>query len=50
MTVCSKCGNPCVIVGSGMSVSCGGKPVDTADDGDTVRFDTESGRTYEIVF
>lgn len=50
MTVCSKCGNPCVIVGSGMSVSCGGKPVDTAADGDTVRFDTESGRTYEIVF
>ena len=50
MTVHSKCGNACTIVGSGMSVSCGGKAVDTEDNGDTVRFDTESGRTYEIKF
>ena len=50
MTVHSKCGNTCAVVGSGMSVSCGGNTVDIVDNGDTVKFDTESGRTYEIKF
>lgn len=48
--VLSLCGNPCRIVGSGISVSCGGENVPAKDNGDTVKFETECGKVYEIKF
>lgn len=48
--VLSLCGNPCCIVGSGISVSCGGESVPVTDNGDTTKFDTECGKLYEIKF
>ncbi|MDE6710256.1 MAG: glycoside hydrolase family 95 protein, partial [Oscillospiraceae bacterium] len=48
--ILSLCGNPCCIVGSGISVSCGGENVSTNDNGDVVKFDTECGKVYEIKF
>lgn len=50
MTVLSKCGNPCVIVGSGVTVYCGGDIVPAEDNGDTARFDTERDKVYEVRF
>lgn len=50
LSVLSKCGNICVIVGSGISVSCGGAAVFVEDNGDTARFDTERDKVYEVRF
>ncbi len=48
LKILSKCGNTCRIVGTGLSVSCGGESVPVTDDGDTTAFETESGKLYEI--
>ncbi|MDE6595888.1 MAG: glycoside hydrolase family 95 protein, partial [Oscillospiraceae bacterium] len=48
--ILSLCGNPCCIVGSGISVSCGGENVSADDNGDTTKFNTECGKVYEIKF
>lgn len=48
--VLSLCGNSCRIVGSGISVNCGGEDVPVTDNGDTVTFYTERGKVYEIKF
>lgn len=48
--VLSLCGNTCRIVGSGISVTCGGEEVPVTDNGDITVFDTERGKVYEIKF
>lgn len=48
--VLSLCGNPCRIVGSGISVTCGSEDVPVKDNKDTVTFGTERGKVYEIKF
>ena len=50
MSVYSRCGNPCRLVGSGITVSCEGKTVPVKQDKDTVSFDTEQDKVYEIKF
>ena len=50
MKLLSKCGNPCTIVGSGITVFCGENVVPVTDNGDTVSFDTERGKNYIVKF
>lgn len=48
LEVFSECGNPCAIVGTGLSVISGEENIPAADDGDTVRFETKAGMTYKV--
>lgn len=48
LKILSKCGNTCRIVGSGLSVTCGGENVPVTDDGDTVTFETVNGGVYIV--
>ncbi|MCM1024129.1 MAG: glycoside hydrolase family 95 protein [Prevotella sp.] len=48
LEILSKCGNPCRIVGTGLTVSRGGEAVPAEDNGDTVRFGTEMGGVYSV--
>lgn len=48
LEIFSECGNPCVIVGTGLSVIGGEENIPAADDGDTVRFETKAGMTYKV--
>lgn len=48
LEIFSECGNPCAIVGTGLTVLGGEENIPAADDGDTVRFETEAGRIYKV--
>lgn len=48
LKILSKCGNVCRIVGTGLSVTCGGENVPVTDDGDTVTFETVKGGVYIV--
>lgn len=48
LKILSDCGNPCKVVGSGISVTCGGESVPVSENGGAVSFDTEKGKTYKV--
>ncbi|MBP1561815.1 MAG: glycoside hydrolase family 95 protein [Oscillospiraceae bacterium] len=48
MKVLSKCGNVCRIVGSGLTVTCGGVNIPVSESGGAAAFDTEKGKIYEV--
>ncbi|MDE5576586.1 MAG: glycoside hydrolase family 95 protein [Oscillospiraceae bacterium] len=48
LEILSKCGNPCRIVGTGLTVTSGGESVSAKEIGDTTCFETEAGKTYDV--
>ena len=48
LEILSKCGNPCRIVGTGLTVTSGGESVSAKESGDVTCFETEAGKTYEV--
>lgn len=50
LKILSVCGNPCRVVGSGLSVTCGGERVEANEIDGTVSFVTEKGKIYEVRF
>ncbi len=50
VSILSNNGELCRVVGSGIKVSCDGKNVPADDNGDTVCFETEAGKTYSLIF
>ncbi|MGN1136277.1 MAG: glycosyl hydrolase family 95 catalytic domain-containing protein [Oscillospiraceae bacterium] len=46
--ILSVCGNPCKVVGSGLSVTCGGENVDVSEISDAISFDTVKGKIYKV--
>lgn len=48
LRILSKCGNTCRIVGTGLSVTCGGESVAVTDNGDTVAFETVKDGVYFV--
>ncbi|MGN0553669.1 MAG: glycosyl hydrolase family 95 catalytic domain-containing protein [Oscillospiraceae bacterium] len=48
LKILSDCGNPCKVVGSGISVTCGVESVPVSENGGAVSFDTEKGKTYKV--